>query len=112
MRKSIFLQVYGDNPKLRVIDFLITFQDYDYSMKEIARNAKIGYTTLKQFWPEFVKRKIMKQTRIVGNAKFYKLNIENPEVKQFMKFYWTVIGQETNVILEKEKVLVKVPYKR
>ena len=30
--------MYGDNPKLRVLDFLITFQNYDYSMKQIAKN--------------------------------------------------------------------------
>jgi len=60
MKKSIFLQVYGDNPKLRVMDFLITFQEYDYSMKAIAKNAAIGYTTLKQFWPGFVKKGIVK----------------------------------------------------
>lgn len=107
MAKSIFLQIYGDNPRLRVMDFLITFQEYDYSMKEVAKNAGIGYTTLKQFWPEFVKRRIVKQTRIVGKAKMYKLNIENPEIKQFMKFYWTVIDRETDKIVEKEKILVR-----
>lgn len=101
MVNSIFLQVYGDNPKLRVLDFLITFQDYDYSMKDIAKQAEVGYTTLKEFWPEFVKRNIVKKTRIIGNAKMFKLNTENPEVKQFMKFYWLVIDRETDKILEK-----------
>ena len=94
--KSLFLQGYGDNPKLRVMDFLITFQDYDYSMKEIAKNSEIGYTTLKEFWQEFIKRRIVKQTRIVGKAKMFKLNLENPEVKLFIKLYWMVIEKRAD----------------
>jgi len=100
---SLFLQAYGDNPKLRVMDFLITFQDYDYSMKEIAKNAKIGYTTLKEFWQEFVKRKIVIQTRIVGKAKMFKLNLENPEVQLFIKLYWTVVERQTDKLLKPVK---------
>ena len=94
--KSLFLQGYGDNPKLRVMDFLITFQDYDYSMKEIAKNSEIWYTTLKEFWQEFIKRRIVKQTRIVGKAKMFKLNLENPEVKLFIKLYWMVIEKRAD----------------
>jgi len=100
MKESLFLKAYGDNPKLRVMEFLITFQDYDYSMKEIAKNAEIGYTTLKEFWQEFVKRRIVKKTRIVGKAKMFKLNLDNKEVQLFVKLYWTVIEQQTNRILK------------
>lgn len=100
MKESLFLRAYGDNPKLRVMEFLITFQDYDYSMKEIAKNAEIGYTTLKEFWQEFVKRRIVKKTRIVGKAKMFKLNLDNKEVQLFVKLYWTVIEQQTNRILK------------
>ena len=87
---SLFLKAYGDNPKLRVLDFLLTFEDFDYSMKDIAKNSKVGYTTLKEFWDSLVKRNVVKQTRTVGEAKMYKLNISNPEVRSFSKFYWTV----------------------
>lgn len=103
---SLFLQAYGDNPKLRVMDFLITFQDYDYSMKEIAKNAGVGYTTLKEFWPEFIRRKIVKQIRKVGKAKMFKLNLENPEVQLFMKLYWTIIERQTDKLLKPVKQIV------
>jgi hypothetical protein len=105
MKRSLFLQAYGDNPKLRVLEFLITFQDYDYSMKAIAKSAEIGYTTLKEFWPEFVRRGIVKQTRVVGKAKMFKLNLDNPEVQLFMKLYWTVIERQTAKLLKPLKQL-------
>ena len=101
--QSIFLQVYGDSPKLRVLDFLITFQEYDYSMKDIAKEAHVSYTLLKEFWPEFIKRGIVKQIRTVGKAKMFKLNIENAEIQLLEKFYWKVIEKETDKILARER---------
>ena len=100
--KSLFLQAYGDSPILRVLDFLVTFEEYDYSMKDIARNAKIGYTTLKSFWNDLVDRKVIVLTRNVGKAKMYKINKTNPEVKKFTKLYWLVIKRETNRRLNQE----------
>ena len=99
MKESLFLKAYGDSPKLRVMEFLIAFQDYDYSMKEIAKNAEIGYTTLKEFWQDFIKRKIVRQTRIVGKAKMFKLNTENKEVQLFTKLYWMVVEKQTDKML-------------
>lgn len=94
---------------LRVLDFLVTFQEYDYSMKDIAKNAKIGYTTLKLFWKSLVDRSIINQTRLVGKAKMYKLNKDNPEVKEFIKLYWLVIDRETDRLLKQEKEMT-VPH--
>jgi len=100
---SLFLKAYGDNPILRVMDFLITFQDFDYPMKEIAKNSGIGYTTLKLFWNKLIERAIVIQTRAVGKAKMFKLNLKNPEVKEFIKLYWMVVERETDRLLKEDK---------
>jgi len=95
MKQSLFLKAYGNSPVLRVLDFFVTFQEYDYSMKDIAKNSRVGYTTLKLFWKSLVDRKIMSHTRVVGKAKMYKLNTTNPEVKEFIKLYWLVVDKAT-----------------
>ena len=106
---SLFLKAYGDNPILRVMDFLITFQDFDYPMKEIAKNSGIGYTTLKLFWSKLIERDVVMQTRVVGKAKMFKLDLENPEVKEFIKLYWMVVERETERLLKEDKpIMVKV----
>jgi len=92
MEKSVFLQQEGDIPKNRIWNFLIVHSEYDYSMKDIARYARVGYTTLKSIWKEFRQKKIVIQTRTVGKAKMYKLNLTNPVVEKFIDFYWAVIG--------------------
>ena len=91
MPKSAFLQEEENTPKNRIWSFLIVHSEYDYSMKDIARYSKVGYTTLKQIWKEFKEKKIVVQTRVVGKAKMYRLNIKNPVVNKFIDYYWAVV---------------------
>ncbi len=91
MRKSAFLQEEGDTPKNRIWSFLIVHSEYDYSMRDIARYSNVGYTTLKSLWKELKEKNIVTQTRLVGKAKMYRLNLENPVVNKFIDYYWAVV---------------------
>ena len=107
MPKSVFLQEEGDTPKNRIWSFLIIHSEYDYSMKDIARYSKVGYTTLKGLWKEFKQKKIVVQTRVVGKAKMYKLNLKNPVVSKFIDYYWAVVDSVVrmdNKIKDEEKL--------
>lgn len=106
--KSLLLQVVGDSPKLRVLDFLITFQKFDYSMKDIARNSKIGYATLQLFWPDFVKAGLVKQTRIIGKAKLFQANIQHPAMKLLSRLQFAVASS----FAEKFREKIAVPARR
>ena len=104
MQKSVFLQEEGNTPKNRIWSFLIVHSEYDYSMKDIARYSKAGYTTLKEIWREFKEKKIVVQTRVVGKAKMYKLNEKNPVVQQLIKMHWSIIKTYTNEKLISKKL--------
>ena len=104
--KSVFLKEQGDTPKNRIWSFLIVHSEYDYSMKEIAKYSKVGYTTLKKIWKEFRQKNIVLQTRTVGKAKMYKLNPKNPVVEKFIDFYWVVVDSvvRKGLDIKEEKV--------
>ena len=102
----MFIKVFGDSPILRVLDFLVVNEDFDYSMTDIAAFSGIGYSTLKLFWSKLEKEKIVAQTRIVGKAKMYKLNLANPVVKKFKDFYWEITKRKVHESL-KEKVVLR-----
>ena len=107
MEKSVFLKEVGDTPKNRVWNFLIVHSEYDYSMKDIACFSEIGYTTLKEIWKQFMEKKIVVMTRVVGKAKMYKLNFDNPVVERFVDYYWAVVDsvvKRENKIEEKELI--------
>lgn len=92
--KTAFLQIFGDSPVLRILDFLVVNEDFDYSMTEIANLSGIGYSTLKLFGGRLEKENIVVLTRIVGKARMYKLNFANPIIKKFRDFYWETTKQQ------------------
>ncbi|MBI2660270.1 hypothetical protein HYX07_03860 [Candidatus Woesearchaeota archaeon] len=104
--KTAFLETFGDSPTLRVLDFLIVNEDFDYSMTDIASLSGVGYSTLKLFWSRLEKNNIVIQTRTVGKAKMYKLNLTNPVIKKFRDFYWETTRQRVHEKF-KEKILAK-----
>lgn len=106
--KTAFLQIFGDSPILRVLDFLIVNEDFDYSMTDIANLSEVGYSTLKLFWTKLEKENIVINTRTVGKAKMYKLNLINPVIKKFRDFYWETTKQKLHEKINEEKMTVKI----
>jgi hypothetical protein len=104
--KSVFLKLEGCTVRNRIWDFLIIHQEFDYSMKDIARFSEVSYTALKDVWKELIERKIVVNTRDVGKAKMYKLNLESLQVQNFVKYYWSVVDSEVEQEMEKEAILV------
>ncbi len=95
---SAFLEVVGESPVFKVLDFLTVNDDFDYSMTDIAKLSEVGYATLKLFWPRLEDEKIILPTRTVGKAKMYKLNDTNIAVKKFKEFYWAITKEKVRSI--------------
>ncbi|MEK6935033.1 MAG: hypothetical protein AABW46_04100 [Nanoarchaeota archaeon] len=99
--ETVFVEVFGRNPVIKVLDFLITFQAFDYPLTEIAKNSGVSYSTLQTFWDRLVNSNIVIKTRRVGKSDLFKLNTKNPAVKQLIKLDWNLIkGSEI-----KEKIV-------
>ncbi|MBI2124302.1 helix-turn-helix transcriptional regulator [Candidatus Pacearchaeota archaeon] len=97
--KTALIEVFGSNPIMRVLDFLITFQLFDYPLTEIARNSGVSYSTLQTFWEKLEKNNIVIKTRRVGKSDLYKLNTKNPAVKQLLRLDWNLIkGAEQEAV--------------
>lgn len=101
-RLSTFLKIFGDTPVLRVMDFLIVHEEFDYSMTDIANLSEVGYSTLKLFWANLEQNDLVTMTREVGKAKMYKLNMNNPVVKRFKDFYWTTTKLKTRQLIKRQ----------
>ncbi len=78
--KSFFVEYFGDLPRIRIMDFLIDNMIYDYSLSEIAKGARVAYTTLIDIFPDLIKKGIVTQTRNIGKSRMYQLNKESPVV--------------------------------
>ncbi|VVB81015.1 Uncharacterised protein [uncultured archaeon] len=106
MERNVFLEFVGDTPVNRLLDFLLTGRDFDYTLTDLAKKAGISWSTLHRIFPRFVKNKIVVQIRQIGRAKLYKLNQNNPIVQKFVALYDTILLQQLAKIEEKEIITV------
>ncbi|MBS3141049.1 hypothetical protein J4405_02805 [Candidatus Woesearchaeota archaeon] len=104
--KSLFLKYFGDTPQLRVIDFLIDNHFFDYPVTEIARESNVSYNSLKLFFSDFIKSKIVIKTRKIGKSDYFKLNLENLFVKNLIKLDWDLINKNSFIETEKQTVCI------
>lgn len=96
--ETLFRKAFGDSPKIRVLEFLIEGRELDYSISDIAEGAGIGRTTLFRIFGDLVKSKIIIPTRQIGNAKLYKLNLENNFVKKLIEIFDEIIMPKKRIV--------------
>ncbi len=100
--QSIFIEYFGSSPYIKILDFLIQGQDFDYSMTEVARGAKVGWSAFIKIWARLLEKGIILYTRNIGNAKLFKLNKENYFVQKLIKFDCELTKAETDKLEKKE----------
>ena len=98
---TAFVEIFGSNPIIKVLDFLITFADFDYPLTEIAKKSGVGYSSMQSFWDKLIRNNIVVKTRRVGKSDLFKLNTNNPAVKQLIKLDWN-LTRNSKIDLEQE----------
>jgi len=105
---SAFLHVLGDSPRNRILDFLLGETEHDFTLKEIAVKGRVGYATIKRIWENFIESDLVKATRRVGKAVFYKYNKESISGKALRRFYLEILFTEAEKEAKSEqKVTVR-----
>ena len=91
MNASLFVRELGiKSPMLKVLDFLMDNEVFDYSKTDIAEGAGLSRATLFKVWPKIEALDLITATRAVGQAKMYKLNKQNPIVRKLMELDDTI----------------------
>ena len=103
--KSAFIKTFGENPFVKVMDFLIENYIFDYSKTEIAREIGISRITIEPIWQNMIKQKIIIKTKKIGNAILYKLDVKNPVVIKMRELDLTL----ANKFYTKEEIPISIP---
>lgn len=98
---TIFREFFGDTPKIRVLEFLLEGRELDWSLGDIAEGAGINRVTLFRLWPKLERLKIVTHTRDIGNAKLYKLNMNNSRVKNLAELFDKIINEDFKKVVLK-----------
>jgi len=104
--EHILIRILGDYPLIRVLNFLVMFREFDYSLSDIAEESDVAWSTLHQFWPRLEQLGLVILTREVGNAKMYKLNTQNPLTQDLIRFTDSLVWNYTHKNILHEKVVM------
>jgi len=105
MKQSAFIQIFGENPFIKVMDFLLENYIFDYTKTEIAKEINISRMTIEPIWQTLIKQKIIIQTKKLGNATLYKLNTKNPIVIKLRELDLVL----ANKVYTKQEVPITIP---
>jgi len=105
--KTAFMEVFGTSPLIRVLDFLITYREFDYSLTDIAKETEVGWNTLHSFFFKLIEKGIVKETRQVGRAKLYKLNTDNPIASKLIEINNIITSKAVDEELKKQGIKIE-----
>jgi hypothetical protein len=63
----------------KILDFLATFKNWDYSVSDISKNAGISFKTALNEIKNLQQQDVVSRTRTVGKATMYKLNLDSKQ---------------------------------
>ncbi len=104
--QSILIEFFGDNPLIRIIDYLIEKRPFDTTKEEIIRETGISRMSLFKYWKKIENFEVVKKTREIGRASLFVLNDENPIVQKLLILESELIKHAMEV--DSEKIAVKL----
>ena len=94
MDKSCFVDVFGDSPRVLVLDYLLDNRILDFCKSDIAEATGISRSTLNNFFEILLKNIYIVKSRRIGRAQLYKVNKKNIVIQKLT---------ELDVFLTKKK---------
>lgn len=101
--KSLLLQLLGNTPLFKILDFMIDNKGMDFTKSDISKGAGISRASLFNYWKELELYGIVKVTRQFGKTKLYTLNSQNLITKRILDLEKALISK---ALEKKEKLVV------
>ena len=86
-QKMVLSKLFGESPKIKVVNFLLNGREFDYSISDISEGSEIARMTAYDVVKDLVKKRFVKKTRKQGVSPLYKINMESEEVKILFEAY-------------------------
>jgi predicted regulator of amino acid metabolism with ACT domain len=67
-------ELFETHAIVKILDFLTTFKDFEYTKTDIAKETEISRRTLYEVFPILEKFELVTNTRSFGQVNYYKLN--------------------------------------
>lgn len=107
MEKSSFVLVFGESPFVKVLNFFLNFEDFDYPIAFISKETGTKWETVENIIKTLTKKGIINKTRKLGKAWLYMLNKENDLVKLLIEIDMKISDFFVKKEIENQKIKVK-----
>jgi predicted transcriptional regulator len=101
---SVFLEVMGESPRMRIMDYLLEGRELDVSMTDIIESAGTGRQTTYEIVEELLNLSVLLQTRTIGRSRLFKLNPKHPAVRKLSELDDLLMKEE----LRRKTILSKI----
>jgi hypothetical protein len=95
-------RLFSSRATTRIIDFLVTFREFDYPLTEIAENTGVNRRTVERVMPNLIHYGVVKVTRTVGRSKMYQCNTGSPLVKGVINVSSEISDHDVAGLLKEE----------
>ncbi len=99
--------VFGESPIIKVLDFFLTFDSFDYSIAQISAETETKWETVQNVLKLLIKKGIVKKTRRLGKAQLYMLEKESSITKLLMEIDMKISDFFIAREMEKQKIAVR-----
>ncbi len=106
--ESVFLEYVGDNPRMRILQYLIEGRDFDYTLTDML-HAGVSWGTLNMLVPKLAELGIVMKTRKIGRAVLYKINQNNFVAQQLVILYDRLILEKLETIENLSEKKIEIP---
>ena len=106
MEKSSFTLVFGESPFVKVLDFFIEFEDFDYPISFISKETETKWETVEKVIEILIKKGVVKKTRKLGKAWLYGLNKESKLTKLLIDIDVKISDFYVNEELKRQKTSI------
>ena len=106
MEKSSFVLIFGKSPFIKVLDFFLNFEEFDYSIAQVAKETETKWETTENAIKTLISKKIIKETRKMGKSQLYMLNKESNLTKLLLNIDMKISDFFIKKELERQKVKV------
>jgi predicted transcriptional regulator len=103
--ETILVKMFGNSPKLRILDIFLDNPYFDFSKSEVIRELGMSKQTFYKYFKDLEELGIVKFSRSIGRASMYRINLEHPLVKRLDEIVKDVSLQ----IAEQEKAKIQKP---
>lgn len=90
----MFTEVFGNSPRVKLLDFLADHTEFDYTVSQLEELAEISRPTIYKLIEELVADGFIVPTREVGTSHFFRLNTGNPKMVAMLQADFERINKE------------------